>query len=61
MDIKTHDKTMAAKDVKYKQIWKCKICGLKVRFPKDAWDAWNKATQDSYINELERQHLVHSG
>ena len=58
---KTHtkDKRMAQADVKYKQVWKCKVCDEKVRFPKDAWDGWSKDQRDAYIAELERAHLVH--
>lgn len=50
---------MAKHDVKYKQVWKCKVCGEKKQFPKDAWDAWTKDQQRAFTDELDRQHLVH--
>jgi hypothetical protein len=58
-DGKTHDKEMAKHDVKYKQVWKCKVCKQTRSLPKDAWNAWSKAQQDSFTDELDRQHQVH--
>jgi hypothetical protein len=52
---------MAVADVKYKQIWKCPVCDEKVRFPKDAWEAWSKNQQEAFIDELKRRHSVHQG
>jgi hypothetical protein len=58
-DVKTHDKTMALKNVKYKNVWTCDICGEKVRMPRDAWDEWSHDQRKAFKDELERRHLVH--
>jgi hypothetical protein len=53
------DHKMAQDDVKYKQIWQCQVCQEKFRMPKDAWDGWTKTQRASFIDELQRRHLVH--
>lgn len=58
-DPKIIDLTMAKKNVKYKTVWQCPVCGVKVEFPKDEWAAWSAPQRKMFTDELDRQHLVH--
>jgi len=50
---------MARADVKYKQVYKCKVCDEKVSFPKEVWESWTDAQRQMFLDEQARSHLVH--